>query len=119
MRCSPRVLARSAWVPGVAVASLPTRLLSQRRYAQLLWASLWSEQSAATHSLLRSLFPSLQFSPGTKTLQDELDTGVGGAASMLIKPQPAPKGPRIVLDGQVGVCAVAHVWSTATDASAE
>ena len=60
------------------------------RYAELLWASLMSEQAAATHTMLRTLFPALSIPPGGGSLRRKLDLPEGDAGGLF---SPAPAGP--------------------------
>lgn len=63
---------RCAAASVLIVPRLPLALRLTCRYAQLLWASLMSEQAAVTHSMLRSIFPALSISPGGGSLATKL-----------------------------------------------
>ena len=52
------------------------------RVAQLLWASLWAEQGAATHKMLRTLFPALSLPPASRSLREEV--GLEAALSNVV-----------------------------------
>ena len=56
-----------------------------RRYAQLLWSCLWSKQAAATHTMLRTIFPALHLPPASAPLRSHLG----------LHPLPAPASPAV------------------------